>query len=102
MGVYDDSMTHSEDHAHHASEIPRINRVAGQVAGIKKMIEEERHCTDILIQLRAVRSAIKTIEAGILERHLEHCLAQGLNADNPTAVKQKIDELKDVFKRYDE
>lgn len=101
MGVYSENMDEDEN-AQHGKEIPRINRVAGQIAGIKKMVEEQRHCTDILIQLRAARSAIKTIEAGILERHLEHCLAQGLNADNPAAVKQKIDELKDVFKRYDE
>jgi len=101
MGVYSGYMS-LHDNIEHSSEIPRINRVAGQIAGIKKMVEDHRQCTDILIQLRAVRSAIKTIEAGILERHLEHCLAQGLNADNPTAVRQKIDELKDVFKRYDE
>jgi DNA-binding FrmR family transcriptional regulator len=94
-------MTHAHP-AHHLKELPRLNRVAGQITGIKKMIEEDRHCPDILIQLRAVRSALKTIEAGILERHLEHCLSESLSASDPETIKTKIDELKQVFKRYDE
>ena len=43
--------------------MPRLNRVSGQINGIKKMIDEGRSCADILVQLRAVSSAIKAIES---------------------------------------
>lgn len=86
----------------HAADLPRLNRISGQIAGVKKMIEEDRHCPEILIQLRAVRAAIKGLEASILERHLGHCLMDSLNAGNKDEVQQQINELKDMFRRYDE
>jgi DNA-binding FrmR family transcriptional regulator len=88
------------DHPCHTIDLPRLNRISGQLSGVKKMIEEERYCPDILTQLRAIRSAIKGLEANILERHLNHCIAEGLNTDDPSNVQHKIDELKDLFKRY--
>lgn len=84
----------------HLPDLPRVNRIAGQVAGVKKMIEEHRYCPDILTQLRAIRSAIKGLEANILERHLSHCVSEGLSADRPEDMTRKIEELKDLFKRY--
>jgi len=90
----------STENPSHDIDLPRINRIAGQISGVKKMIEEQRACTDILTQLRAVRSAVKGLEANILERHLNHCVAEGLGADDPDLVAQKIDELKELFTRY--
>ena len=49
----------------------RINRVAGQVAGIKKMIDEDRYCVDILNQIAAVRSALDQLGVQMLTGHLE-------------------------------
>ena len=86
----------------HAADLPRVNRITGQMNGVKKMIEEHRHCPEILTQLRAIRSAIKGLEASILERHLGHCLTDSLNAGNKDDVQKQINELKDVFRRYDE
>ena len=72
----------SKEHPCHQSEIGKLNRISGQVEGIKKMIEDGRYCPDILTQLRAARAAIRTVEANILETHLQHCvtdaLAQGM------------------------
>jgi DNA-binding FrmR family transcriptional regulator len=85
----------------HDSEIAKLNRIAGQVEGIKKMITDGRHCPDILTQLRAVRSAVKTVEANILETHLNHCITESLAVGNIKDAKEKIDELKDLFKRFD-
>jgi CsoR family transcriptional regulator, copper-sensing transcriptional repressor len=86
----------------HKSDLPRLNRIGGQIAGVKKMIEEHRYCPEILTQLRAIRAAIKGLEANILERHLGHCVQDGLNAGNMDDVKTKINELKEIFKRYDD
>lgn len=103
LWVYIDLMNEIIHKNHgHAVDLPRVNRISGQIAGVKKMIEEDRYCPEILIQLRAIRSAIKGLEASILERHLGHCLTDSLNAGNKDDIKKQIDELKDVFRRYDE
>ena len=89
----------SQNHEHknpcHKHEIPRLNRAIGQLEGIKKMIEEQRYCPDIIIQLKAVRSAIKHIESNILKTHLEDCVASSF-ADSEDA-KQKIMEIKNLL-----
>jgi DNA-binding FrmR family transcriptional regulator len=51
-----------------------INRVAGQVAGIRKMIEEDRYCLDVLNQIAAVRSALDQLGVNLLTGHLESCV----------------------------
>lgn len=83
----------------HKCELPRLNRIAGQVDGIRKMIDEGRYCPDILTQLRAVRAAIRSVEANILESHLETCVADAVRGGDPSS---KINELVALFKRYDE
>ena len=59
-----------EKHPSHIENIPRLNRIAGQIEGIKKMIEDGRYCPEIISQLRAVRAAVKAVESNILQKHL--------------------------------
>ena len=54
----------------HSDNLPKLNRISGQVEGIKKMIEEERYCLDIVYQIKAVRSALKSVEKNILHNHI--------------------------------
>jgi DNA-binding FrmR family transcriptional regulator len=84
----------------HKDDIPRLNRISGQIEGVKKMIEEGRYCPEILSQLRAVRSAVKSVEVRILERHLKHCVAQSFATDKEK--DKKIDELLALFNRYED
>lgn len=84
----------------HLENMPRLNRISGQIDGIKKMIEQNRYCPEILIQLRAIRAAVKSIEANILQKHLQHCVAQSFNSSADR--DQKIAELKDLFARFDD
>lgn len=86
----------------HHSELPKLNRIAGQIEGIKRMVEEHRYCPDILTQLRAVRAALKTVEANVLETHLRHCVAEAMAHGSKKQKDDKIAELKDLFKRFDE
>lgn len=90
------------NHPCHKSELKKLNRIAGQIEGIKKMIDEHRYCPDILTQLRAARSAIKSVEASILECHLQSCVTDALASGDKKAATQKIEELKYLFKRYDD
>ena len=83
----------------HMENLPRLNRISGQLEGVKKMIEEQRYCPDIIIQLRAIRSAIKAVEGNILKKHLQHCVAQSFATD--VEREQKIEELKTLFDRFE-
>ena len=76
--------------------ITRLNRVIGQLNGIKKMIEEDRYCDDILIQLSASDKSIKAIANIVLERHMHSCLIDNIKNDN----YEVIDEIVDLFKRF--
>ncbi len=87
-------------HPNHAENLPRLNRISGQIEGVKKMIEEGRYCPDILIQLKAIRSAIRAVESNILARHLHHCVAQSFASTSER--DKKIDELKVLFDRFEE
>lgn len=89
------------NHPSHDSQIGKLNRIAGQVAGVKKMIDEGRHCPDILAQLRAIRSAVKTVEANILENHLKHCVTEAALAGNEKDIQERLEEIKDLFKRFE-
>jgi len=93
---------HCEPHTHpdHSDELSRLNRIAGQVEGIKKMIEEKRYCPDIMIQLRAIQSATKSIESNILQRHLEACVRDTFSSSSAgQEQEEKISELMRLFKK---
>lgn len=75
----------------HEKEISRMNRAIGQMEGVKKMITDRRYCPDILIQLKAIHSAIKSIEKNILQSHVESCVANSLA--NKDEKEQKIKEI---------
>ena len=88
-------------HPCHKTEIKKLNRIAGQVEGIKKMIDEGRYCPDILTQLRAVRSAVHSVETTILETHLQSCVSDAMKSGDKKKADEKIAELKNLFKRFD-
>ena len=88
-------------HPDHSGEIKSLNRLAGQIEGVKKMIEDRRYCPDIVVQLRAVQAAAKSIEANLLKTHLESCVADAFERQNKAEAKQKIEELITLFKKLD-
>ncbi len=87
-------------HPNHSEELSRLSRLAGQIEGIKKMIDEQRYCPDIITQLRAVQSAAKAVETNILRRHLEACVKDAFQT-NAETYQQKIEELIKLFKKLD-
>ena len=76
--------------------INRLNRISGQINGIKKMIENDTYCNDVLIQLKAVDNSIQSLSNHVLENHLYNCIARDIeNGEVGT-----IDELISLFKRF--
>lgn len=88
------------EHPDHTDQLSRLNRIGGQVEGIKKMIEERRYCPDILIQMRAVRSALQAIEGNLLERHLDSCVNDAFATGSKSEKDKKIAELKELYRRF--
>ena len=74
----------------------RLNRIEGQVRGVKKMIEEDRYCDDVLIQLSAINKSIKSLANHILENHMYTCVYNDLEKGN----YEIIDEVVNLFRRF--
>lgn len=74
----------------------RINRIEGQLRGVKKMIGEDAYCNDVLIQLSAIENSVKSLSNHILERHLYNCVSKDLEEGNVEVV----DELISLFKKF--
>ena len=74
----------------------RLNRIEGQVRGVKKMIEEDRYCDDVLIQLSAINKSIKSLANHILENHMQNCVYNDLEKGN----YEIIDEVVNLFRRF--
>lgn len=89
-------------HPCHDKDLPRLNRASGQLDGVKKMIEDGRYCPDILTQIRAIRSALKSVEANILERHLAGCVTDAIKGGTKKQQAEKLAEIKELFKRYED
>ena len=66
----------------------RINRAIGQLNGIKTMIDEDRYCGDVLIQLAAVRSAINNTGKVVLKNHMNHCIVEAVKEHDMEAIEQ--------------
>ena len=75
----------------------RLRRITGQVAGIERMIEEDRYCVDILLQVAAVRGALDGVGKLLLNAHVETCVTEAMTSGRPKDKKAKLAELLEVF-----
>ena len=80
--------------------LARLKKVAGQVAGIQRMVEEDRYCVDVLHQISAVEGALDKVGRLMLASHVETCVEGAIASGKPAERKQKLDELMDVFSRF--
>lgn len=74
----------------------RLNRAIGQLNGVKAMIDDNRYCGDVLTQLAAAESAVRSISAILLQNHLETCVVEQIEAGNTTI----IDEAMQLIKKF--
>ncbi len=83
-----------------AKALARLRRIEGQVQGIQRMVEEEKYCVDILLQLAAVEGALEQVQKLLLGRHIESCVADAMRSGSERERQRKIEELLDVFSRF--
>ena len=78
----------------------RLKRIAGQVAGIQRMIDDERYCVDVLLQIAAVQAALDRVGKIVLQSHVETCVAGALDSGSRRERHRKVEELMEVFSRF--
>jgi DNA-binding FrmR family transcriptional regulator len=75
----------------------RLKRVAGQVSGIERMVQEDRYCVDVLLQISAVRAALAKASKILLESHIQTCVTGAFESHDPGDRAAKIEELLRIF-----
>jgi DNA-binding FrmR family transcriptional regulator len=73
--------------------LKRLNYIQGHLEGIRKMVQEEQYCVDILKQLYAVRKAVEKVEGVLLDGHLHSCVIDAIKEGNAEDVIQELEEL---------
>ena len=73
--------------------LKRLNYIQGHLQGIRKMVQEEQYCVDILKQLYAVRKAVEKMEGVLLDGHLHSCVIEGIKEGHAEEVIQELEEL---------
>jgi len=83
----------------------RVNRIGGQVAGIRRMIDEDKYCVDILNQIAAARSALDALGVELLTEHLESCvIGHGTGTEHecakPMTQEELVEEVRTALSRF--
>jgi len=82
----------------HKKLIDRINRIEGQIKGIRRMVDEDRDCLDVLKQIAAVVGAMRSLGIVLLEDHLKGCVSRAIRED--TDHERLIREVTDIFFKF--
>lgn len=94
--VYEHTHTHAHTHANTKAVLNRLSRAIGHLESIRRMVEEGRDCSEVLIQLSAVKSAINNTGKVILKDHIEHCLVEAVECGD----MESIADLTDAIDRF--
>jgi DNA-binding FrmR family transcriptional regulator len=78
----------------------RLRRIEGQVRGLQKMVEDDRYCPDILVQISAVHEALRTVGRSLLRNHLKHCATHAIVHGTPQKAERTYDELLRLIYRH--
>ena len=78
--------------------INRLNRISGQINGIKKMVENDAYCTDILVQVAAVNAALNSFNKELLGEHIRTCVADNIKNGNDEVVDELVKTLQKLMK----
>ena len=76
----------------------RLNRVEGQVRGVKKMLEEEQYCVDILTQVSAIQAALNAFNKELLSSHIHSCVVEEIQKGNTEVVDELCESIKKLMK----
>lgn len=78
----------------------QLKRIEGQVRGILGMVEEERYCGDVLVQISAVQESLRSVARLLLRNHLQHCATDAIRSSDAERRERMYDELTDLFFKH--
>ena len=77
-----------------------LRRVEGQVRGVQKMVEEDRYCPDVLVQMSAIHESLRAVERILMKDHLQHCATEALRSGDDKQAQRTYNELTELFYRH--
>ena len=77
----------------------RLSRIEGQIQGLKRMVEEDRYCGDILDQIHSVQQALKSVGRAITRNHLETCVTEVIRSGDESAAQESYDEIMGLLEK---
>ena len=80
--------------------VARLNRVEGQVSGIRRMIDDDAYCVDLLNQISAAQAALGKVGSIVLKNHLETCVADAFDSGDQRERHKKMEEVIGIFDKY--
>ena len=94
------------DAVRHATHVPpetkealerRLRRIEGQVRGLQRMVDDERYCADILVQIASVQEALRGVGRLLLQNHLAHCTTDAIRSGDPAEAERVVQELVELW-----
>jgi DNA-binding FrmR family transcriptional regulator len=82
-----------------SANLKRLKRIEGQVRGLARMVEQDRYCPDIMVQISSVQEALRAVGRGLMRNHLRHCASQAIR-NNPAKAEATYDELMKLIYKH--
>lgn len=73
--------------------LKRLARIEGQVRGIRRMVEEDTYCIDLLTQISAATKALQSLSLGLVTDHMNHCVIEAVNSGDEQVIEEKVQEV---------
>jgi DNA-binding FrmR family transcriptional regulator len=78
----------------------RLRRIEGQIRGLQKMVQEDRYCADIIVQVAAVQEALRGVGRSLMKNHLQHCASAAIQSGKPQETAAMYDELLELIYKH--
>ena len=82
------------------SNLKRLRRIEGQVRGLQNMVQQERYCSDILVQVSSVQEALRGVSQALLRNHLKHCATAAIRSGKGATNEAMYEELVELFSKF--
>ena len=80
--------------------LKRLKRIEGQVRGVSKMVEDDRYCMDVLMQISAIQQALRGVSRELMHQHLEHCVHDAVAKGDQGRERELYKEMLDLIYKY--
>lgn len=83
-----------------AANTNRLRRIEGQIRGLQKMVEDDRYCADVIVQIASVQEALRGVARNLMKNHLQHCAGKALSSGNASQNAEMYEELLELIYKH--